>query len=170
MTKREKHIVLLVGIVIAGWFIFRFWPQQSGPSENSDNHQFSLTDADRLLRSRQNIIARNKAINGELKTLQQRFYNAAQADNAKIALLKTVEGIAAQTSLAVEQKNMVSIHDDTIGVALEGKTSPESLIRFLQQITQSPIGLRIQRLQIHSLPETKQLNYQVAVITLVVKK
>ena len=52
---------------------------------------------------------------------------------------------------------------------MEGKANPESLIRFLQRTTQDHIGLRIQRLQLHSLPDSKQLNYQVTLISLLVK-
>jgi hypothetical protein len=169
MTKREQHLVLLAGIVIVGWLAFHFWPRTTQSSEINENNAFRLVEADRLFRARQNIMAQSKAVTAELKRVKERFYIAANPENAKISLLKAVEGIAMQTNLAVQQKNMVSIHDDTIGVALEGKTSPESLICFLQMTAQSPIGIRIYRLQIHSIPESKQLNYQVTVISLLVK-
>lgn len=174
MTKREQHLIIVVIIVIAGWLVFRFWPRDQEAAKSTalmnNSRQFSLEEADRLLRSRPNIQARNLAVKKELKAYRGRFYTSISPENATIALLKTVESLAAQTNLAVQQKNIARFHDDTIGVALEGKTGTESLIRFLQLTSENSIGLRIQRLQIHSLPESKQLSYQVTVITLLVKK
>jgi hypothetical protein len=172
MTKREQRLVILVAVVIAGWMIFRFWPrnQETLKGLGNENYQFNMNEADRLLRSRLNISARNKAVRDELKSYRSRFYNSDNPENAKIVLLKTIDGLAAQTGLAVQQKNIVNFHNDTIGVTLEGKTGPEPLIRFLQSTSQNTIGLRIQRLQIHSLPESKQLSYQLTVMTLLVKK
>ncbi|HEX3044531.1 MAG TPA: hypothetical protein VHY08_07235, partial [Bacillota bacterium] len=151
MTKREQHLVILVAVVITGWMVFRFWPrnEESSKGLGNGNYQFSMNEADRLLRSRLNISARNKAVRDELKIYRSRFYNSDNPENAKIDLLKTVEGLATQTGLTVQQKNIVNTHDDTIGVTLEGKTGPEPLIRFLQSTSQNTIGLRIQRLQIH---------------------
>lgn len=174
MTKREQHLIILVVVVIAGWMVYRFWPQdqeqaQSGGSLQG-NQPIRLEEANRLLRSRQNILVRNRDGKKELKAYLSRFYSSAHPEEANLALLKTVEGLAAQTGLAVQQKNMAIFRDNTIGVSLEGKTGPESLIRFLQLTSQNSLGLRINRLQIHSLPESKQLSYQVTVITLMVKK
>ena len=169
MTAREQKLLLLVGIVIVGGLAFNYWPRVDNSAGQNTDNGFRLQEAVRLLRLRSNIIARNKALTAELKALQGRFFSAVNVDTAKLSLLKTVEAIAAQGNLAVQQKNMVSIHDDTIGVALEGKTSPESLVRFLHLTVQNPTGLRVYRLQIHSLPEAKLLNYQVTVITMLVK-
>jgi hypothetical protein len=169
MTGREQRLLIVVGVVILGGLAFNFWPRITNSAETNSDSDSRLHEADHLLRFRQNIIVRNDTVNAELKGVQNRFYPAANLESSKLSLLKEVEAIVVQTNLDVQQKNMVNIHDDTIGIALEGKANPESLIRFLQRTTQDRIGLRIGRLQIHSLPDSKQLNYQVTIITLLVK-
>ena len=168
MTQREQRILIVVGVIVCGGLVFNFWPRGTD-SIAVTNSGAQIHEADHLLRSRLNIIARNKVVTAKLHVLQKRFYPTNTLEISKVNLLKEVEGIATQSNLDVQQKNMVSFHDDTIGVALEGKATPESLVRFLQRTTQDRIGLRIQRIQIHSLPDTKQLNYQVTLITLLVK-
>jgi hypothetical protein len=169
MTAREKKLLILVAVVITAGMAYNYWPRMDQSSAANGINGSGLIEANRLLQLQPNIINRNKAVRAELKTLQERFYSTANVETAKINLLKEVEAIAAQSNLAVLQKNMVSIHDDTIGVALEGKTNTESLIRFLYLTAQDHIGLRIYRLQIHSLTDVKQLNYQITVITMLVK-
>jgi hypothetical protein len=169
MTVREGKLLILAGIVIVGGLAFNYWSRaDKSAGENSDNGS-RLLEADRLLRLQANITARHKASTAELKALQGRFFSAAGAETAKLSLLKTVEAVAIQSNLAVHRKSMVSFRDDTIGVALEGKTSPESLIRFLHLTVQNQTGLRVHRLQIHSLPDAKQLNYQVTIISMLIK-
>jgi hypothetical protein len=170
MTKQERQLIILVAVVIAGGLVFRFWPRAAQVTEPRGDINYRLHEAERLLRGRQNIIARYKAVTVELQKLQTRFFSAADPVNAQISTLKAVEAIAIQASLGVNQKNLVSTHDGRIGVALEGKTSPGSLIRFLYLTSQNRIGLRVNRLQIHGLPEIGQLNYQVTIITLLIKK
>jgi hypothetical protein len=170
MTKRDQQLIILVAVVIVGGLVFRFWPRAAQATGTIGDINYHLHEAERLLRGRQNITTRDKAVTAELGKLQTRFFSAVDPENAQISLLKAVENLANQAALGVSQKNLVSMHDGSIGVALEGKTSPSSLIRFLYLTSQDRIGQRIYRLQIHSLPETEQLNYQVTVITLLIKK
>ena len=105
MTKREQQILILVGVVICGGLVFNFWPRVAADStEVNGNSGSQLHEANHLLRSRLNIIARNKDITAKLNVLQKRFFTKSNLETSKVNLLKEVEGIAAQSNLDVQQK------------------------------------------------------------------
>ncbi len=170
MTTRERNLLILAGTVILGGIAYNLlsgsWFTPGVPKSGS----FKLEEANRLLRSQHNIVNRHQAAMKRLTTLEKRFFSNDNIEQAQINLLKVVEEIASRTQLGVQQKNMIKFEDDLIGVALEGKTTPESLIRFMQQTTESITGLRIYRLQVHTLAEQKLLSFQITISSLLVNK
>jgi hypothetical protein len=170
MTGREKNLAILVGAVVLIVLGYKFVSGDIPSPWSGGAQNTSLEGAYRLLRSELNVTARSQAINKRLDALQAKFLEAGNPEESRIKLLKEVENLVAQSNLEITQKNLVQINKSEIGVTLEGKTKPESLFRFIWQTTQAQIGLKISRLQIHSLTEQKTLGYQIVVSTLLVDK
>jgi hypothetical protein len=170
MTGREKNLAILVGAVVLIGLGYKFVSGDITSPWSGGTQSTNLEGAYRLLRSELNVTARSQAVEKRLDTLQAKFLDSGNLDDSKIKLLKEVESLVAQCNLEVTQKNLVQISKSEIGVTLEGKTKPESLFRFIWQTTQAKIGLKISRLQIHTLTEQKTLSFQVVVGTLLVDK
>ena len=98
------------------------------------------------------------------------FLDASNPETAKIQLLQEVEKLAAALSLAVDQKNLLQLGEDLIGVALEGSTDPATLIRFLHGAATNRLGMNLKRLQIHANQKTEELKYQVIIQLMLVDK
>ena len=169
MTTRERNLWIIVVAVVIGGIGYSIFFGILAPPTTSDTTTKSLIDYDsatRLLSSAQNIITKNDTVNRRLDTLVKMFYPKTKLDEAQIALLKETEEIATQANLTVDQKNMVRYSETLIGVAIEGKTKPESLFKFMQKTTESRLGLKINRVQVHALPEQKMLSFQIVVCSL----
>ena len=172
MTVRERNLVIGVAVIIAlglGYnFLFGFFAPQpdSIPANLGSVAPGDYESAVRILRDERNITDRNTKVAAKLKILQTMFGSKAKADEASIRLLQETEKIAANSNLVIEQKNIVRFSETLIGVALEGKTNPESLLRFIQRTTESRIGIKVNRLQLHAIPNQKLLNYQIVVCSM----
>lgn len=169
MTTRERNLVLIivpviVAIVVYSLFFGVFAP--SAPTDLGGKATIDFDNANQLLRSKRNILKRNQIITARLNKLKVMFYPKTKPDDAEIALLKETETIAAACNLNVEQKNMMRYSETLIGVTLNGKTTSESLFKFMQQTTESRMGMQISRLQVHAFPDQKQIDYQIAVSSL----
>ena len=167
MTTRERNIIIIVVaaiVIIVGYNIFfgLFAP----PVNLDGKERIDLDKANRLLSSARNVTDKSRLITGRLNKLKAMFYPKAKLDEAEIGLLKEAESIAATCNLVVEQKNMIRYSDGLIGVTLNGKTTPESLFRFMHQTTESRFGIKISRLQVHVMEEQKLVEYQIAVSSL----
>lgn len=169
MTTREKSLLALVGAAIAGWLLFNYAAERPVFMGKAQSPKGRLAEAQRLLRSSLNIEAYHRLSLKSLQALEKRFLPAGDPEKAEIELLQEVEDLAYQAQLSLQRKNIVHFNDNAIGVTLEGKSSPESVFRFMQQTTVSQIGLRIWRLQLHVLPESKMLNYQITLNSLLVE-
>lgn len=168
MTAREKIILYGVGTIIIGSIAFNLMVANGDSSRNRDEGIPDLQRANRLLRSRLNINERSQVAAARLSVLQAKFLATGKMDEAQLNLLKMVEELAMESNLEVAQKNMLRYADNTIGVLLEGKTTNEALIKFMQRTTQAQLGLRVNRLQIHCLPEQKLVSYQLTIITMLI--
>ena len=166
MTAREKNIVIIVGVMVVLIMIYNFLFGMFAPVSEPVSENTLAMDYDtayRLLERSAYITEYNKQITVKLNKLKNMFYPKSRVDEAEIALLKETEIIAAACSLMVNQKNIVRYSETLIGVTLDGKTTPDSLIRFMQRTTESRLGLKINRLQIHTLNDQKLLDYQISV-------
>lgn len=170
MTTRERNLLIFVGVVMLGGLAYNFGFKMPDSSNQDQDQSIRIDEAYRLIRSQHNIVAHHQVIQTRLTDLQNKFYSVGDIQGAQISLLNLVEQIAYSTQLDVQQKNMIRFTDNLIGVAIEGKTNPESLIKFLQRTTEAKIGMKIQRMQIHVLPESKSLNYQITLSSLLVKR
>jgi hypothetical protein len=169
MTAREKNIVIIAGVavvlILAYNFIFGMFAPLSGP-ELGSNVSMDYDTACRLLQRAPYITEYNKLITTKLDKLKGMFYPKSRADEAEIALLKETELIAADCNLTVQQKNIIRYTETLIGVTMDGKTTSDSLIRFMQKANESRLGLKVTRLQVHAMTDQKLLDYQIAVSSL----
>jgi hypothetical protein len=169
MTAREKMILIaagcLVGLALVYNLGYRNWEQLQDTAEPGGQ----LQEARRLLGAEAKLRARSAAVNRSLGQLRRRFYHSDQSRRTKLKLLRLVEERAVRCGLSVQLKNTVAFSETELGVTLEGTAPPESIIKFLQQVTVIPIELKVKRVQMHSIPEQKALDYQITVSTLVVK-
>jgi hypothetical protein len=171
MTRRETALVSLTISVIVLWMgIAFFWNR---PHPDSGTNRFGPTaeasgyrEMERLLRSSQNILARDRHTAARLADLETRRLPAANLSQAQLKFLQAVESLASRNHLPVAQKNTVRYADGAIGVTLAGKASAAALVAFLQQTATAPMGIVVQRLQLHALPEERRLEYNLAVSTL----
>jgi hypothetical protein len=168
MTAREKTILIaagcLVGVALVYNLGYRNWEQLRDTAEPGGQMQ----EARRLLGAEANLQTRSAAVNRSLGQLRRRFYHPDPSRQTKLELLRLVEERAVRCGLSVQLKNTVSFSETELGVTLEGTAPPETIIKFLQQVTVAPIELKVKRVQLHSLTEQKVLNYQIALSTLVV--
>lgn len=170
MSNREKKLVIIVAVAVVlimgyNFFFGMFAPSATTPDYGS-NLAIDYDTASRLLTRARYITEYNKQITAKLGKLKDMFYPKSRVDEAEIALLKETELIAEASNLTVQQKNIVRYSDTLIGVTMDGKTTPDSLIRFMQKTTESRLGLKINRLQIHSLSDQNLLDYQISVSSL----
>jgi hypothetical protein len=169
MSDREKKIVIFVAVavvlILAYNFFFGMFASPTVP-ESGSSIVIDYDSATQLLKRARNITEYNKQITTKLDKLKKMFYPKANVDEAEIALLKETEAIAANCNLTVQQKNIVRYSETLIGVTMDGKTTPDSLFRFMQKTTESRLGLKINRLQIHTLADQKLLDYQISVSSL----
>lgn len=169
MSGREKNIVIIVAVavvlIVAYNFIFGMFAPPAAP-ELGSSVTMDYETASRLLMKARYITEYNKQITTKLGKLKDMFYPKSRVDEAEIALLKETELIAMACNLTVQQKNIVRYSETLIGVTLDGKTTPDSLIRFMQKTTESRLGLKISRIQVHALTEEKLLDYQISVSSL----
>lgn len=170
LTKREKVICLIVVIAVGVMLAFNIIYQNLDRLKTVAVDTSDLEETRRLLRSEQNIIARQKAASVALTTTQLRFLDASDPESAKIELLKEVETLTNTVGLTVEQKNLLQLEKNIIGVALEGTAEPAKLISFLHASATARLGLNLKRLQAHANQKTKQLKYQIILQLLLVDK
>lgn len=166
MTAREKNIVIVVAVLVVLSLAYNFFFGMFAPATEPVSGTALTMDyetACRLLQRSAYITEYNKQITAKLDKLKKMFYPKSRVDEAEIALLKETELIAAACNLAVSQKNIVRYSETSIGVTVDGKTTPDSLFRFMQKTTESRLGLKINRLQIHALNDQKLLDYQISV-------
>lgn len=169
MTAREKNIVIIAGVVVVLVLIYNFVFGMFAPSvepELGSNVSIDYDTACRLLQRAPYITGYNKQITTKLDKLQSMFYPKSRVDEAEIALLKETELIAADCNLTVQQKNIIRYSETLIGVTMDGKTSSDSLIRFMHKVTESRLGLKVNRLQVHAMTDQKLLDYQISVSSL----
>lgn len=170
VSKREQNLLIMVGIAVLAMAGFNFY------YNNSDSFQTSAVDAGdmeetrRLLRSEQNLITRQRAVTEALAEMERGFLDASNPEAAKIEFLQEVERLAGAIGLAVDQKNLLQLEQDVIGVALEGSTDPATLIKFLHGAATNRLGMNLKRLQIHANQKTKDLKYQLIIQLLLVDK
>ncbi len=170
LNKREQIICLAVGIAVGGMLIFNIIYRNLDRLQTTGINAADLEETRRLLRSERNIMARRQAADKALITLQGRFLDATDPEKAKIELLKEVETLINTVGLTVEQKNLIQLEPNIIGVAIEGNSEPAVLIRFLHATTVTRLGLNIKRFQAHVNEKTKQLKYQIILDLLLVEK
>ncbi|HEX7712852.1 MAG TPA: hypothetical protein VF531_02425 [Bacillota bacterium] len=165
MTDREKKLLLLVGVVILAGLSFNYF---SGGAKNVGviGNALNEKEAERLLSSSGVIIARNRAATAALAKLEARFYPEISIDRAQLDLLQEVESIASRSGLAVDKKSIARLPDRLIEVTLEGRTGSAALFLFMERLGETPIALKIKNLRIHSLPEERQLEYEIGIISL----
>jgi hypothetical protein len=169
MTAREKMILItagcLAGVALLYNLGYRNWEQSRDTAEAGGQ----LQEARRFLGAEANLRARSAAVNRSLGQLRRRFYHPGQSRQTKLELLRLVEGRAIRCGLSVQLKNTVAFSETEFEVTLEGTASPETIIKFLQQVTVAPIELKVKRMRLHSIAERKVLNYQIVLSTLVVE-
>jgi hypothetical protein len=172
MTAKERNLWLGVGILIVGTLMYQYFSRGfAGGSTQGDATQaarFDLQTAERLLTSRDNLEAKQRAVRSRLNQLKQRFFATSDPEQAGVELLKVVEKLTVSSGLEVQAKSTSKLSGQLIGVTLEGKTTPVSLTRFLYEVKTGTDGLKVKRLQTHSLPDKSLLNYQVVVVSLLV--
>lgn len=170
LTQRERTLWLIVGIAVCGMFAFNIIYRNLDRLNTPGVKASELEETRRLLRSGQNITARREAADKALAKLQGRFLNASDPETAKIQLLKEVETIINMVGLPVEQKNLLQLEQNVIGVAIEGNTDPAVLISFLHASATARLGLNLKRLQAHVNEKNKQLKFQIILQSLLVEK
>lgn len=172
VSKRERNLLIMVGIAVLAMVGFNFYYNYN----NSDSLKTSAVDAGdleearRLLRSERNLIARQEAVTEALAEIERSFLDVSNPEAAKIEFLQEVENLAGAIGLAVDQKNLLQLEQDVIGVALEGSTDPATLIKFLHGAATNRLGMNLKRLQIHANQKTKDLKYQLIIQLLLVDK
>jgi hypothetical protein len=172
MTANEKKLWLGVAVIIPLTLIGQYLSGLSAPnlSSNAGSH-YDLGAAQHLLESEANIRTRHQAVLQRLETLESKFPAAGNYDQTAIDLLKMSESAAASCGLTIQTKSALQIADQVIGVTLEGQTTAVSLFKFLYETTNGRYGLKIKRLQIHSLPEQGLLSYTIVLaIPLIAKE
>lgn len=165
MTDREKKLILLVGAVIIvglGVKYFNIGSKNGSATANMLNR----TEAERLLSSSGVITARNRAATAALAKLETRFYPETAGDRVQVDLLQEVESLASRSGLAVDRKSVGRLPGKLIEVTLEGRTGSAAFFSFMQKLNAAPVALKIKRLRIHSLPEQRQLDYEIGVVGL----
>jgi hypothetical protein len=170
LNKRERTLWLIVGVSVCGMLAFNFVYRNLDRLQVSGVDVSELEETRRLLRSGRNIAARRQAAEKALIKLEKRFLDTSNPDTAKIQLLKEVETLIARAGLPVEQKNLLQLEPNIIGVAIEGNAEPAVLIRFLHASATTRMGLSVKRLQTHANEKTKQLKYQIILQLLLVEK
>lgn len=170
LNKREKTIWLVVGIAVFVMFVFNIFYNNIDRFKATAVDASELEETRHLLRSERNIIARQQAAGTALANIQERFLDASNLELAKIELLKEVETLTSQVGLAVEQKNLLQLEPDVIGVSLEGSAEPATLVRFLHAAATARLGLDVKRLQAHTNEKTKEIKYQIILQLLLVEK
>lgn len=170
LNQREKRLCLIVGIAILGMIVFNVIYKNFDSLSESAVDSSNLAETRRLLRSERNILARQKAATAALSAAQARFLDAADPESAKIELLKEVETLTGKVGLAVEQKNLLQLEPNIIGVTLEGRTEPAKLIGFLHAAATARLALNVKRLQVHANEKTKDLRYQIILQLMLVEK
>lgn len=170
VSKREKNLLIIVAISVLAMAGFNFYYNRSDslPTETVDAN--SLEETRRLLRAEGNLIARQKAVTEALADLEKGFLDISNPEAAKIELLQEVERITGAVGLAVDQKNLLQLEKEVIGVTLEGSAKPDTLIRFLHATATNRLGLNLKRLQIYTNQKNKELKYQVIIQLLLVDK
>jgi hypothetical protein len=169
MTGRELKLWLSIGVVVAAGLAYNMVSPYFFRMEEQKASTGSWDEASRLLRTENNLRARNRAAQERYQQLQKRFFLIKNQATAGLDILEIIEDIAANCELRIKLKNTMQISPDEIGVALEGTTGSEMFYRFLQQLTEAPIGLQIKTLQLHGTPEKRELDYQIVVSALLVK-
>lgn len=166
MTDREKKLLILVGVVILAGLGVNYFSGISKNGESTTGNALNQKEAERLLSSSRTIVARNRAATEALAKLEARFYPKTAIERVQLDLLQEVEKIASRSGLTVERKSIGRLPDQLIEVTLEGRTGSAPLFLFMQKLQETPIALKIKSLKIHSLPEERQLEYEIGIISL----
>lgn len=166
MTDCEKKLLLLVGMVILTGLGINCMSGVSTNGRNVTGHSLNQKEAERLLGSSGAIIARYREATEALAKLEARFYPETAIEQAQLDLLQEVEKIASRSGLPVERKSIGRLPDKLIEVTLKGRTGSAPLFLFMQKLQETPIALKIKSLKIHSLPEERQLEYEIGIVSL----
>lgn len=169
MTARETKLWIIVGTVVAGALLFNLLYPHFTQTLNQPAVTVSREEAVRILRAEDNIRARNQAVVSRYQQLCRRFYLLKKPAEAELNILKVVEELAYSNEVPIKLKNTVRLPTAEIGVALEGTAGSKSFFRFLQQLTQAPVCFKIKRMQLHSIPEKRVLEYQLVLSVLMVE-
>lgn len=170
VSKREKNLLIMVGIAVLAMAGFNFYYNNSDSFKTDAVDAGDLEETRRLLRAERNLIARQKAVTEALAEVERGFLDVSNPEAAKIEFLQEVEKLAGAIGLAVDQKNLLQLEQDVIGVTLEGSTDPATLIKFLHGAATNRLGMNLKRLQIHANQKTKDLKYQLIIQLLLVDK
>jgi hypothetical protein len=167
MTGREIKLWVSIGIVVTAGLLYNLVAPYWNRMEEQKTVGSDWNEAIRLIRMENNIRARNRAAEERYRQLQPKFFTAKQR-GVELEVLEVIEGIAANCGLRIRLKNTLQLAKDEIGIALEGTTGSEVFYRFLQQLTEAPVGLRIKTLQLHGTPQKRELDYQVVIGVLLI--
>lgn len=170
VSKRERNLLIMVGIAVLAMAGFNFYYNNSDSLKTGAVDAGDLEETRRLLRAERNLIARQEAVTEALAEIERSFLDASNPEAAKIEFLQEVEKLAGAVGLAVDQKNLLQLEQDVIGVALDGSTDPATLIKFLHGAATNRLGMNLKRLQIHANQKTKDLKYQLIIQLLLVDK
>jgi hypothetical protein len=163
VTARERKLWLIVLTAAIAALLWRFVFHDGASFVKAKPAAFSMRQAQRLLQSEKDIIARHQAVAQRLKELRKRFLARAGAAETQLALLDQVEDLALASDLQVTRKDLVNLADGLTGVLLEGTASAEALFRMLHRVATVRAGLMVKRLQVHGNREIRDLKYQIIV-------
>jgi len=169
MTERERNLLIIVGVIAIAGISYNFFGSGvlgSAVNSNMINRQAAV----RLLSSRFRIETRYRNTERQLVALEKGFLSVENLEESKVKLLKEIEQLAVDAGLEVKEKNILTGNDQIIGVSLGGTAVPKDVFCFLQQVTAAKINLKVNRLQVSSVPEQRLLNYQIVLNTLLVEK
>ncbi|MGD8401461.1 MAG: hypothetical protein PVH64_11120 [Bacillota bacterium] len=169
MTTHLKKTWLLLAVAFGIALVYRWCGSRPDRAPEQARPTIGLKEARRLLRIAPRIMANEQAGAARLLRLKQRFLKPERPRKMRLQLLKLVEDLADQSGLSVQIKNTVAYSQTELGVSLEGTASFKRIVRFLQQLTAAPRELQVKRVQLHSVPEQRVLDYQITICTLVVE-
>lgn len=169
MTERERNLLVILGVVVVIAVGYNFLGNGTiSSAKASDN--ITRQAALRLLNSRLSIETQYRNTERQLTALEKGFLSAQNFEESKVKLLKEIEQLAVAANLEVREKNIHATNDQVIAVSIGGTAVPKDVYRFLQQVSAAKLNLKVNRLQFSSLPEQRQLNYQIVLNTLLVEK
>ncbi len=171
MTSRERNLIIVVSTVIICGLLYlgysnHFFQNLVVMSPNNQLQNYEKTRY--TLANKWNIMAKNRAVTKTLQRVNKSFLPFKNTKEAKLRLLKKIEKLIVNAGLAVNQKRMLDISEKIIGVTLEGTASSQVLFSFLHSVAKDKLCLKLNRLQLYSLPSKNALNYRIIISTLLI--